>query len=151
MTQPFFPCSFNLWVQGGCSSSCHHTCLPTIRKWEEARVCFWKFFIYLPGRTGTDRRQGNRDKVHVYSWKLKGLRRFKSCLSHLLAVLVPCNCHKLPQTWWSATTETHPLIVLEARRSTSVSWDQNPTARCWQGRGSRGESFLQLLVAVAIP
>lgn len=46
-------------------STCHHTCPPTIRKWEEARVCFWIIYLSSCSGTGTDREPGTRVLVHL--------------------------------------------------------------------------------------
>lgn len=102
MTQPFLPRSFPLWVQGGCSSTCHHTCPPTIRKWEEARVCFW--IILFTFLVGLELTEGKGTEVKcickVENWKVAKVQTLTqpltSCVSSLwlpqiTTDLVICN------------------------------------------------------------
>lgn len=155
MPQPFLPCSFTFWVQGGCSSTCHHTCPPTIRKWEEARVCFWIILMHSPGRTGTDRRQVTEVTCicKVENWKVAIVQTLTqpltSCVSSLwlpqiTTDLVICNNRNSFFSWFWRPDGQHQFHKIRAPRQ--------DVGRVELLLGHLGENpSLQLLVAAGIP
>lgn len=145
MPQPFLPCSFTFWVQGGCSSTCHHTCPPTIRKWEEARVCFWIIlFIFLVGLELTE---GKGTEVtcicKVENWKVAKVQTLTQPLTSCVSSLwLPENYHRLGDlqqqklilSWFWRPDGQHQFHGIRAPRQ--------DVGRVEPAGASRGESFL---------